>query len=359
MIARSAFGEHPSGRVVEAITCENSNGVRVRFLTYGGVIQTLHTPDRTGRAADIVLGFDFLAEYLHNPFYFGALIGRNANRIARGRFSLDGHEYALTVNDPPNHLHGGQLGLHQALWEADTFEHAGSRGAVLAATSAAGDDGYPGTVSVRVTYTLNDANEFVIAYCAEPDAPTPINLTQHTYFNLSGASGSSILDHELRIGASRYTPVDSTLIPLGTQEAVDGTPFDFRVGRPIARDLGADAIAGNAQLRLGAGYDHNWVLDRDATTNDSLIPAAMLSHASSGRTVAISTTERGLQVYAGGTFTPELVGKGSVEYPVNGGIAMETQAFPDAPNQPIFPRTIVQPGSAYRSTTTWQFGVLP
>ena len=361
MIARAAFGRHTSGRAVDAITLENSRGVRVRFLTYGGVLHSLELPDRAGTRDDVTLGFDRLEEYYGSPFYFGAIIGRNANRIARGRLLVDGRAYSLTINNPPNHLHGGALGLHQALWEADTFERGGERGAVLTATSAAGDDGYPGTVSVRVTYTLSDANEFRIAYEATTDAPTPVNLTQHAYFNLSGAAGSDVRDHLLCIEADAFTPVDDSLIPTGEFRPVDGTPFDFRAPHAIGRDLGSN----DAQLALGQGYDHNWVLnggnpgsssrDRDA----HLRRAATLMHPPTGRSLQLLTTEPGLQVYAGGTFTTGLAGKRGVVYPRYGGIALETQAFPDAPNQPSFPSTILRPGERYESTTVWRFGVMP
>ncbi len=358
MIRRAQFGEHPSGRDVDAIVCTNANGLTVEFLTYGGVIRALHTPDRDGRMADVVLGFDTMAEYLANPFYFGALVGRNANRIARGRLPIGGHEFALTINDTPNHLHGGKLGLHQALWEADTFDGAGASGAVLTCTSAAGDDGYPGTVSVRVTYTLADDDTFRIVYEASTDAPTPVNLTQHSYFNLASVPGGDVLGHELTINAAAFTPVDDTLIPLGAHQSVDGTPFDFRIAHAIGRDVTAAAITQDAQLRLGSGYDHNWVLDGSGASG-SVAPAAVLRHAESGRALEIATSEVGLQVYAGGTFTADLVGKGGVRYPRFGGIALETQAFPDAPNQPGFPDTILEPGGAYRSETAWRFSIVP
>lgn len=359
MITRAAFGRHASGRTVDAITLENNAGTRIAFLTYGGVIHSLELTDRAGRRDDVTLGFDRLEEYYGSPFYFGAIVGRNANRIARGRLLVDGHAYALTINDAPNHLHGGELGLHQALWQADTFVRVGECGAILMAASAAGDDGYPGTVSVRVTYTLSDANEFRIAYEATTDAPTPVNLTQHAYFNLSGVPGDDVRGHVLGIDANAFTPVDDTLIPTGEFQPVQGTPFDFREPHAIGRDLERD----DAQLALGQGYDHNWVLNGSreyaaAVPRDPhLRRAASLTHPPSGRSLEVLTTEAGLQVYSGGTFTPGLTGKRGVHYPRFGGIALETQAFPDAPNQPSFPSTVLRPGELYESTTVWRFSV--
>ena len=349
MIEREPFGVHPSEQPVYAITLVNSSGVRVRFLTYGGVIQSLVVPDAKGEPGDVVLGYDTLEEYLANPFYFGALIGRYGNRIAHGTFSLDGVRHTLSVNNGEHHLHGGASGLHQALWDAEPFERAGMQGAVLRCTSVAGSDGYPGNLEVRVRYLLTDDNRFTIGYLATTDAPTPVNLTHHTYFNLSARAGSTVLDHELQVNASRYTPVDAGLIPLGNQRDVEGTPFDFRSAHAISRDIESN----NEQIRIGSGYDHNFVLDKRAP--DSLEVAARLQDPASGRTLELSTTEPGLQVYAGGTFTPGMTGKGGVTYPRFGGIALETQHFPDAPNQPTFPSTILRPGEEYRSTTVWQF----
>jgi aldose 1-epimerase len=350
VIEHEPFGVHPSQQPVHAITLVNSNGMRVRFLTYGGVIQSLVVPDANGVPGDVVLGYDTLEEYLANPFYFGALIGRSGNRIAHGRFTLDGVQHTLSLNNGEHHLHGGASGLHQILWDAEPFERAGVQGAVLTCTSAAGSDGYPGNLDVRVTYTLTDDDEFTIEYFATTDAPTPVNLTQHTYFNLSARAGSTVLDHELTVNASRYTPVDAGLIPLGNHRDVDGTPFDFRAAHAVGRDIASD----ESQVRIGAGYDHNFVLDKREP--NSLDVAARLHDPQSGRVLQLSTTEPGVQVYAGGTFTPGLTGKGGATYPRFGGIALETQHFPDAPNQPSFPTTILRPGREYRSTTVWRFG---
>lgn len=351
MIEREPFGVHPSAQPVHAIRLVNTRGVEVRFLTYGGVIQSLLVPDASGQPADVVLGYDTLEEYLANPFYFGAIIGRYGNRIAYGRFTLDGVERQLSVNNGAHHLHGGASGLHQALWDAREFEGDGVQGAELRCRSEAGSDGYPGNLDVVVAYTLHDDNRFTIDYRATTDEPTPVNLTQHTYFNLSGSAGRTILDEELEIRASRFTPVDQGLIPLGEHRDVARTVFDFRSPQPIEQGTDVDE---HIQLRIGGGIDHNFVLDK--RTPGGLEFAARLHDSGSGRTLELSTTEPGLQVYAGGTFTPELTGKGGVRIPRFGGIALETQHFPDSPNHPSFPSTILRPGEEYRSTTVWQFG---
>jgi aldose 1-epimerase len=348
VIEREEFGRHPSGRTVDAIRLTNARGLAVRFLSYGGIIQSVRTPDRDGVPGDVVLGFDGFEPYLRNPFYFGALIGRSGNRIAHGRFTLDGHEYTLTRNDGAHHLHGGAKGFHQALWDVDTFGRDGAHGAELRYTSRDGDDGYPGNLETRVTYTLSDDDRFTIEYRATTDAPTLANLTQHTYFNLTGRPGSDVLDHALTIDASHYTPVDHTLIPLGAQDLVDGTPFDFRV----AKAVGEDMHESDKQIDIASGYDHNFVLDGPSGT---LHRAARVHDPESGRVLELHTTEPGLQFYSGGTFAPGLTGKGGVVYPRSGGMALETQHFPDAPNQPQFPSTVLRPGAEYRSATEWRF----
>lgn len=353
MIEREPFGVHPSAQPVHAIRLVNARGIEVRFLTYGGVIQSILVPDASGKPGDVVLGYDTLEEYLANPFYFGAIIGRYGNRIANGRFTLDGAEHQLSVNNGAHHLHGGASGLHQALWDAHEFEGDGVQGAELRCRSEAGSDGYPGNLDVVVTYTLHDDNRFTIDYRAMTDEPTPVNLTQHTYFNLSGRPGSTVLDQELEIRASTFTPVDPGLIPLGAHHDVVGTAFDFRNAHAVGRDISTDSASEDEQLRIGSGIDHNFVLDKRAP--DALEVAARLQDPDSGRKLELSTTEPGLQVYSGGTFTPELRGKGGVAIPRFGGIALETQHFPDSPNRREYPSTILRPGEEYRSTTVWRF----
>jgi aldose 1-epimerase len=312
----------------------------MRVLSYGGIIQSLVTPDRDGGLASIVLGFDTLDAYLADTRYIGAVIGRYANRIAGARFTLDGRVHRLPANDGTSHLHGGPRGFHTVPWRAEPFRAADGVGVRLSHASPAGDAGYPGTLDVTVVYTLTESGALVIDYDATTDAPTPVNLTQHSYINLAG-DGRSILDHELTLAASRYTPVDAALIPTGELAPVHGTPFDFT--RP--RAIGARIDAGDPQLVLGRGYDHNLVLDRPA--NGDLAFAARLHEPTTGRTLEIHTTEPGLQLYSGNAL--------GGAHPARTGVALETQHFPDSPNQPAFPSTILRPGERYRSRTEYRF----
>ena len=310
---------------MDAFTLRNRHGMTVRFIDYGGSVVSIEVPDRSGQMADVVLGYDSLERYEADRSYFGALIGRYANRIARGRFTLDGHVHAVTVNDGPNHLHGGRRGFHKVPWNVTPFEDEDVRGALLSYTSVTGDEGYPGTLSVSVMMTLTDDNELAFDYAAVADEPTPVNLTHHGYFNLAGHDAGDVRAHELTIVASQYTPVDASLIPTGELRDVTGTPFDFRAPRMIGAALRGD----DEQLRL-----HE--------------PA-------SGRTLEIYTTEPGLQVYSGQALGG-VVGKG-VTYPVFAGVALETQHFPDSPNQASFPNTILRPGDGFTSRTVYRFSV--
>lgn len=350
-VERAAFGTLPDGRAVEVFTLRNAQGMEVRFMTYGGIILTLKVPDREGRFEDVTLGYDSLAGYLQESPYFGALIGRYGNRIARGRFTLDGREYVLATNNGPNHLHGGDRGFDKVLWRAEPFQNDSSVGAVLSYTSPDGEEGYPGTLQARVTYTLTNSNALVFEYHATTDQATPVNLTQHTYFNLAGDGERDILDHRLTIPASRFTPVDSTLIPTGELRGVQGTAFDFR--QPTA--IGARIAQADEQLRFGGGYDHNWVLDREPA--DELQLAARLAEPTSGRVLEIYTTEPGLQFYSGNFLDGSLTGKGGRVYEHRYGLALETQHFPNSPNQPSFPSTILRPGEEYRSRSVYRFSV--
>jgi aldose 1-epimerase len=333
---------------VETYTLRNRDGLTVRVIAFGGTIVSIETPDRHGAMADVVLGYDTLAGYEADRFYFGALVGRYANRIARGRFTLDGRVHAVTVNDGPHHLHGGRRGFTKVPWNIEPFARSGESGAVLAYTSVTGDEGYPGTLTATVTYTLNDDGELTIDYSAVADEPTPVNLTQHSYFNLAGHDSGDILDHELTVAASRFTPVDPGLIPTGDVCDVSGTPFDLRNARTL-RDVLATA---DEQLLLGSGIDHNFVVDRVGSSDVAF--AARLRDPRSGRTVEVLTTEPGIQVYAGGTLVP-VAGKRGAEYGRYAGIALETQHFPDSPNQPGFPSTILRPGERYSSRTVYRF----
>ena len=334
---------------MDAFTVRNANGMAVRFIAYGGSIVSLEVPDRTGRLADVVLGYDSLEGYEADRHYLGALIGRYANRIAKGRFTLDGHVHSVTVNDGPNHLHGGRRGFHKVPWDVTPFEDGDVTGALLSYTSVTGDEGYPGTLSVSVMMTLNDDNELTLDYAAVADEPTPVNLTQHSYFNLAGHDAGDIRAHELTIAASRYTPVDASLIPTGALSDVSGTPFDFRATQTIGAALDGE----DDQLRIGGGgFDHNFVLDRAEMAGDVAL-AARLHDPGSGRMLEIYTTEPGLQLYSGQALGG-VAGKGIV-YPAYAGVALETQHFPDSPNQPSFPSTILRPGEGFTSRTVYRF----
>jgi aldose 1-epimerase len=346
-VSHAAFGKTADGQAVELYTMTNSNGVEVRAMTYGAIITSIKVPDRQGTIGDVVLGFDTLAAYKDSP-YFGAVVGRYGNRIAKGQFTLDGRTYKLATNNGPNHLHGGVKGFDKQVWTAQPVNNASGVGVTFTRTSPDGEEGYPGNLKATVTYTLTDKNELMIHYEATTDKATPVNLTQHTYFNLAGSG--DILGHELMLNADRYTPVDATLIPTGELAPVQGTPFDFR--KPTA--IGARIAASDPQLKNGNGYDHNWVLNRAST---GLQPAAQVFEPTSGRTLAVATTEPGVQFYSGNFLDGTLKGKGGVVYKQRSGMCLETQHFPDSPNHPNFPTTILKPGAVYSSQTVFTFGV--
>jgi aldose 1-epimerase len=348
-VTKAVFGTTPDGEAVDVYTLTNPQGMEVRAITYGGIITSLRVPDRSGNLDDIALGFDNLEGYLKNPPFFGAIIGRYGNRIAKGQFTLDGKTYGLAINNPPNHLHGGVKGFDKVVWSAEPFTKDDAVGIVFTHTSQDGDEGYPGTLSLRVTYTLTAGNELEVDYEATSDKATPVNLTQHTYFNLAGEGSGDVLDHVVTIHASRFTPVDSTLIPTGELAPVEGTPLDFRT--PTA--IGARINDTHQQIRYGNGYDHNFVMDR---TGEGLVPAARVVEPTSGRVLEVSTTEPGMQFYTG-NFLNGLTGKSGHVYAQRTGFCLETQHFPDSPNKPEFPSTIVRPGETYRSKTVFAFSV--
>jgi aldose 1-epimerase len=321
--------------------------MEVRAITYGGIITSLKAPDRTGAVADIVLGFDTLDGYLKGHPFFGAIIGRYGNRIGQARFTVDGQTYKLAANNGPNHLHGGPKGFDKVLWSAQPVSW--KNAVTFSRTSPDGEEGYPGALSVQVTYQLTDKNELIVEYQATTDKATPVNLTQHSYFNLAGDGSGDILGHEMTIHADRYTPVDGTLIPTGELAPVDGTPFDFR--QPTA--IGARINDAHPQLENGQGYDHNWVVRR---AGDGLQLAARVFEPKSGRTLEVATTEPGIQFYAGNFLDGSLAGKGGHVYRHRTGFCLETQHYPDSPNRPAFPSTILKPGETYRSTTVFTFG---
>ena len=351
-ITRAPFGTLPTGEQVHAFTLTNAHGLEMRVLDYGGIIVSLRTPDRTGQLADIVLGFDDLQGYVKSSPYFGAIAGRYANRIAKGRFTLDGTTYKLAVNNGPNALHGGLKGFDKVVWQAEPSTDSSGVRLVLRYTSADGEEGYPGTLRTTVRYTLSDSNQLVVDYEATTDKPTPVNLTQHTYFNLAGEGSGTVLGHVVTIDADRYVPIDSTSIPTGDLPSVGGTPFDFRKPMPI----GARIDQPDPQLKNGNGYDHTFVLNRPQGRS-GLVHAAHVTEPTSGRTLDVSTTEPGVQFYTGNFLDGKVVGKNGHAYPRRGGFCLETHHFPDSPNQPQFPSTILRPGDTYRSRTVFAFGV--
>jgi len=349
-VTPAPFGTANRGEAVRVYTLKNAHGMEVRVIDYGGIILSLKVPDRNGHFADVVLGYDALADYERSSPYFGALIGRYGNRIARGRFTLDGQTYTLATNNGPNHLHGGVKGFDKVIWDAAPFQRGDSVGLLLRYTSRDGEEGYPGTLQATVTYTLTNRNELIFDYQATTDRATPVNLTQHSYFNLAGDGAGDILGHVVTLNADRFTPVDSTLIPTGEVRSVAGSPFDFRT----ATAIGARIEEGDQQLRYGRGYDHNFVLNKGSDTL-----AALVYEPTSGRVMEIATTEPGVQFYSGNFLDGTLRGKHGVVYRHRYGFAMETQHYPDSPNKPAFPSTILRPGEQYRSRTTYTFTVQP
>ena len=344
-VTRAAFGTLPDGRPVESFVLANARGLRLRVIALGGIIVSLEAPDRDGHVDDVALGYDTLAPYLDDQAYFGALIGRYGNRIGGARFTLDGVEHALTVNDGPNHLHGGR-GFHSRLWDVEPFTSGDGIGLRLAYTSPDGEDGYPGTLDARVTYTLTDANELRIDYRATTDRATPCNLTQHSYFNLAGQGVGDVLSHALTLAASAFTPVDAGLIPTGEIRSVAGTPFDFTTPHAIGeriKQIKADPV----------GYDLNYVHGMKREENPKLV--ATVTEPKSGRVMEVLTTEPGVQFYSGNFLDGTNVGKGGAVYKQYNGFCLETQFFPDSPNQPNFPSITLKPGEEYRQTTVYRF----
>ncbi|MCW6008367.1 galactose mutarotase [Micromonospora sp. CPCC 205371] len=350
-IAKEAWGSTAEGQV-DRYTLTNGRGMRVRILTYGGILQTIEVPDRKGRLGNVTLGFDNLTDYVERSPYFGCITGRYANRIANGKFTLNGQTYDLPINNPPNSLHGGTIGFDKHIWTAAPFTRAGEVGLDLTFTSPDGDQGYPGTLNARVTYTLTRDNGIRMDYKATTDQPTVVNLTNHAYFNLAGEGTGTIDDHLLTLNAKRYTPVDATLIPTGVIDPVAGTPMDFT--KPTA--IGARNRDGTfEQLVIGRGYDHNWVLDRRDPTFRKLEFAARVLEKGSGRVLTIYTTEPGIQFYAGNFLDGTLIGTSGRTYRQGDGFALETQHYPDSPNKPHFPTTVLNPGQTYQTTTIYQF----
>ena len=346
---KELFGTLADGTKVYRWSLENG-GTRMKVLSYGGVVQSLEIPDRRGRYANVSLGFDNLDDYVARSPHFGALIGRYGNRIAKGRFTLDGKQYQLSVNDGETSLHGGALGFDYRVWDVEPFTEGSDTGLVLHYTSVDGEMGYPGTLRAKVTYTLTRRGDWRIDYEATTDKATVVNLTSHVYWNLAGEGSGTIEDHELSIAASRFTPTDAGLIPTGELARVSGTPFDFRRAKPIGRDL-RDA---HPQLVTAKGFDHNWVLDKGITDRPEHI--ATLRENASGRTLRIATDQPGLQFYSGNFLDGTLTGTGGSLYRQGDALCLETQHFPDSPNQPSFPSTVLRPGETYRTSTVHSFG---
>jgi len=330
-------------------TLQNSSGVTVTATNYGAIISSIVVPDRDGKMGDIALGYDSVEAYINavDKPYFGAVVGRYGNRIAKGTFSVDGEEYTLATNNGENHLHGGIIGFDKVVWDAKPI---GDNTVEFSYLAKDMEEGYPGNVQLKVTYTLTDDNELRIDYHATTDKATHVNVTQHTYFNLKGEGNGTILDHELMLNAKQYTPVDEGLIPTGETPDVAGTPFDFTTAKPIGRDIEQD----NQQLEYGLGFDHNWVLDKGGKVGE-LTLAAVLSEPSTGRVVEVSTTEPGIQFYSGNFLDGRLKGKSGQTYVNRGGLCLETQHYPDSPNQSNFPSTLLKPGEEYQTTTIFKF----
>jgi len=321
----------------------SAGGITAVVLDYGAIVQSLRVPDRDGNVADVVLGYNTPPEYEGDSFYLGAVVGRSAGRIGGARFTLDGERVRLSANDGVNHLHGGFRGLGKATWRARRFEDVTGAGVVLEHTSRDGDEGYPGNLAVRVTYTLTHDAALRVDFLATTDRPTPVNLTQHAYFNLAGEGSGDVLGHELEVAASAYTPLGADLVPTGQIAPVEGTPLDFRLPRAIGERIGEE----HEQLRIAGGYDHNFVLDGRGSA------AARLRDPGSGRVLEVFTTEPGMQLYTGNFL--DAMGKHGHRYGPRAGVCLETQHFPDAPNQPGFPSTILRPGGVYRSRTEFRF----
>jgi aldose 1-epimerase len=356
-ISSVSFGTVPGGRPVELYSLRNSRGMEATIATYGGIVVSLTAPDRKGKFADVVLGFDTLEEYIKSSPYFGALVGRYGNRIAHGRFSLEGKKYQLATNDGPNSLHGGTVGFDKVVWTV-THSGVGPLGPQLTLTyqSRDGEEGYPGNLSVTATYTLlTEKNALRINYSAVTDQPTVVNLTHHSYFNLRGGEGD-VLAYTVQIHADYFTPVDATLIPTGERRSVVGTPFDFRLPRSIGDRIGER----DEQLQFARGYDHNWIMDypySGPSRERSVRVNATVSDPQSGRVLQVSSSEPGLQFYTGNFLDGSLHGKGGRTYGFRSGFCLEPQHFPDSPNHPEFPSTVLKPGETYHSTLLYSFAV--
>lgn len=342
------WGKGPQGQPVELYTLRNPKGMEVQITNYGAIVTTVKVPDKNGKMADVVLGFDSLDGYLKTNPYFGAVVGRYGNRIAKGRFKLNGSEYKLATNNGANALHGGVEGFNRRVWQSQDVSNGGAPALELTYVSKDGEEGYPGNLTAKVVYTLTDDNELRIDYTANTDKDTILNLTNHSYFNLAGQGEGTILDHVVTIDADKFTPVDAGLIPTGELKSVEGTPFDFRTPVKIGARIGEK----DEQLIRGIGYDHNFVLNHPQGV---LSPAVRVSEPTSGRVMEVLTTQPGVQFYTGNFLDGTLTGKSGKKYEHRYGFCLETQHFPDSPNQPKFPSTVLKPDDTFRSTTVYRF----
>jgi aldose 1-epimerase len=346
-VTRADYGKLPDGTAVESFTMTNASGASVTAITYGGILTSIKVPDRNGKLDDVVLGHDTFEDYLKDGSYFGAIVGRYANRIGGAQFTIDGQIYKLAANNGPNSLHGGLKGFDKAVWKAETVETADGAGVKLTHTSPDGEEGYPGTLNVAVTYTFNNKGELAIDYQATTDKATVVNLTNHSYFNLGGDGSGDVLGTELTINADQYTPTDATLIPTGELANVEGTALDFRTKTPIG------ARINDPMLKIALGYDNNFVINRNA---EGLVLAARAEDPKSGRTMDVLTTEPGIQLYTANHQNGN-AGKAGHVYNKYNAFCLETQHYPDSPNKPSFPTTTLRPGETFKSRTVYAFGV--
>jgi aldose 1-epimerase len=347
-ISQAPFGMTPDKQLVDIFTLRNSKGMEARICNYGGIVVSLKVPDKNGKLGDVVLGYDNLNDYIKNNPYFGCLVGRYGNRIAKGKFTLDGVEYTLACNDGPNHLHGGRKGFDKVVWTAKPFMSALGPALKLTYVSKDGEEGYPGNLTVTAIYTVTEDNELRLDYTATTDKPTIVNLTHHSYFNLAGKG--DVLDHEVMINADKFTPVDETLIPTGELRPVEGTPFDFRKPTKIGARINND----DQQLKFGKGYDHNWVINKPMNVLGLM---AQVYEPSSGRVMEVWSTEPGLQFYSGNFLDGTIRGKYGWVYQFRNGFCMEPQHYPDSPNKPNFPSVVLRPGEVYKNTIIYKFSV--
>ena len=337
---------------IKLYTLKNQSGMEVKVTNYGAIITSIVVTDRDGAFADVALGYDRVEDYMNavDKPYFGAVVGRYGNRIAKGKFTLNGEIYSLAKNNAPNHLHGGVIGFDKVVWTAKPIRGEGFTGVELTYLAKDREEGYPGNLAITVTYKLTEANELVVEYDATTDKATPVNLTQHSYFNLAGEGNGTILDHQLQINADHYTPVDATLIPTGEIAPVKGTPFDFTTAKAVGRDI----LQANEQLKFGLGYDHNFVLNKKGKEGQMIL-AATVYEPQSGRLMEVLTEEPGVQFYCGNFLDGRLTGKAGKSYLYRGAVVLEAQHFPDSPNQANFPNTILNPGETYRTKTVYRF----